>query len=109
MGFLIILGTLKSELILESNSITLKGIRKNKTLHREEIIAQQPFTGGGVNYITLYPRTRNQNKIMISLWYDHNQEIRNWVSNIPAISPEHHPESMNWIFRIKEKIRRRVK
>jgi len=85
MGIYFILGALKYRIILEPDAITLAGIFIDRTLRRNEIRGKK-FTGGTVEYVTLYPTSQSRKwRMRIAYWYDKNAEIEQWVCAIPML------------------------
>jgi hypothetical protein len=107
-GAFFVLGALKYRVVLDANSIALVGIFSVKKLRRDEIVAKN-YLYQYVRYVILYPHSTHKNKIKISYIYKGNAEIDDWVSNIPDLDKEHHPQSYDWAFRTGERLRRRLK
>lgn len=83
-GPLLVLATLKSQVVLYPDSIAVSGLFRTRRLLKSEIAGKMViFTG--CQAIVLYPKSRDRKKITVSVMFPTDSAFDAWMSAIPPI------------------------
>jgi hypothetical protein len=97
VGVACVLSPFVSRVVLDRDSITLKGILRDKSLPRAAITSMRAYQNDGYRYATLVAPHNRPRRLTIQLIYRFDRRWDNWTSTLHRVKSSRLFELFDWL------------
>jgi hypothetical protein len=88
MGIYLCLGAFQYRVLLDQDSVTVKGVFRAPSLRRDEVKGRRTFRNRNGEYTVLEPKELDGKILTISNFFDLDQAWFDWVGSLPDLDAE---------------------